>query len=102
WYGINASDTLSRVEARSGNDDKHICPLQLGVIERCVRLWSNLGELVLSPFAGIGSEGHVAIEQGRRFWGIELKEEYFNVAIKNLKRAREREKQQAFDFAPIS
>ena len=62
-------------------------PLQLEVIERCVRLWSNPGELILSPFAGIGSEGHEAVRLGRRFLGIELKEEYFLTALKNLRRA---------------
>ena len=75
-------------------------PLQLGVIERCVRLWSNPGETVLSPFAGIGSEGHEAVRLGRRFVGIELKEEYFLTAIKNLRRA-EGKAQSLFD-GPMS
>lgn len=87
WYGIRESDTLNVAEARGQDDERHIVPLQLEVIERCVRLWSNPGELVLSPFAGIGSEGHEAVRLGRRFVGIEIKEEYFLTAIKNLQRA---------------
>jgi len=88
WYNIRESDTLQGMrEARESNDERHICPLQLGTIERCVRLWSNPGELVLSPFAGIGSEGYEAIRQGRRFVGCELKPAYFNVAVKNLQQA---------------
>ena len=87
WYGIRESNTLNVREARGNDDDRHICPLQLGVIERCIRLWSNPGETVLSPFAGIGSEGYEAIRLGRRFVGIELKSEYAAAAIKNLTRA---------------
>lgn len=87
WYGIKESDTLNVAEARSNDDERHICPLQLGTIERCVRLWSNRGETVLSPFAGIGSEGYVAIQQGRRFVGAELNPRYATVAAKNLERA---------------
>lgn len=87
WLGISESDTLSYSEARAPNDEKHICPLQLGTIERCVKLYSNPGELVLSPFAGIGSEGYEAVRLGRRFIGIELKESYFNTATKNLEKA---------------
>jgi len=84
WYGISETDTLNVVEARENDDERHICPLQLGTIERCVRLWSNPGELILSPFAGIGSEGYEAVRLGRRFVGIELKEAYARVAAKNL------------------
>jgi DNA modification methylase len=84
WYGIKETDTLNVVEARDNRDERHICPLQLGTIERCIRLWSNPGETVLSPFAGIGSEGYVALKQRRRFIGIEIKAKYFNVARKNL------------------
>ena len=86
WYGIRESDTLNVREARSDDDDRHICPLQLGTIERCVRLWSNPGETVLSPFAGIGSEGYESIRLGRRFIGIELKHEYAEAARRNLTR----------------
>lgn len=88
WYGIRESDTLNVRVARSDKDERHICPLQLGTIERVVRLWSNPGDTVLSPFMGIGSEGVVAIQHGRRFIGIELKPEYFAVAERNIVGAR--------------
>lgn len=87
WYGIKESDTLKFTSARDVNDDKHICPLQLGTIERCIALWSNPGETVLSPFAGIGSEGYQSIRMSRKFIGIELKRSYFEWAAKNLKDA---------------
>jgi DNA modification methylase len=90
WYGIRESNTLNAQVAREHADERHICPLQLDLIERCVRLWSNPGELVLSPFAGIGSEGYVALEQGRRFVGIELKPSYWRVAGANLRDAERR------------
>ena len=89
WYNIRETNTLNVAEARSEDDERHIAPLQLETIERCVRLWSNKGDLVLSPFAGIGSEGFEAIKHGRRFVGIELKPEYYNVAVKNLTRAQQ-------------
>jgi DNA modification methylase len=88
WYGIRESDTLNAAEARSDEDDRHVCPLQLGTIERVVRLWSNRGDTVLSPFAGIGSEGYVSIQQGRKFIGIELKPLYARTAARNLQTAR--------------
>lgn len=84
WYGIRESDTLHVAEARNDDDERHICPLQLGTIERCIRLWSNPGELILSPFAGIGSEGYEAVRLDRRFVGFELKPQYADVAAKNL------------------
>ena len=87
WYGIKESDTLQIAEARNKDDERHICPLQLGTIERCVRLWSNKGETVLSPFAGIGSEGYQSVLLERNFIGCELKPEYFKVAVKNLRQA---------------
>ncbi len=89
WYGIRESDTLQVVEARAEEDERHICPLQLGTIERCIRLWSNPGELILSPFAGIGSEGYEAIRLGRRFLGFELKPTYASVAVTNLRTAEQ-------------
>lgn len=89
WYGIRESDTLHVAEARGEDDERHIAPLQLGTIERCIRLWSNPGELILSPFAGIGSEGYEAIRLGRRFEGFELKREYAEVAVKNLRAAEQ-------------
>lgn len=85
WYGIRESDTLNAPIARDDADERHICPLQLPLIERCVRLWSNEGETVLSPFAGIGSEGYVALKHGRRFIGCELKPSYWKVAADNLR-----------------
>jgi DNA modification methylase len=90
WYGLRESDTLNAAEGRGDDDERHICPLQLPVVERCIRLWSNPGETVLSPFAGIGSEGHEAVRLGRRFVGIELKPSYYRTAIKNLERGRRR------------
>lgn len=86
WYGINESDTLQAREAREDKDEKHLCPLQLGTIERCVRLWSNRGDLVFSPFGGIGSEPYQAIKCGRRAVAIELKGTYFAAAVRNLMR----------------
>lgn len=84
WMNINQTNTLNKMLAREKNDERHICPLQLDLIKRCVILWSNPGDLVLSPFTGIGSEGYVSLQEGRRFVGIELKESYFNVAKDNL------------------
>jgi DNA modification methylase len=87
WMDIKETDTLNVKEGRSEEDVKHICPLQLGVIDRLVRLYSNPGEVVFSPFAGIGSEAHEALRRGRRFYGCELKPEYHATAIKNCERA---------------
>jgi hypothetical protein len=87
WMDINPSDTLQRESARDDDDEKHICPLQLEVIRRGVELWTNPGDVVLSPFAGIGSEGHVAVKMGRRFVGAELKDSYYAQAVKNLRLA---------------
>lgn len=87
WWDIRESDTLQYQTAREDADERHICPLQLGFIDRCIRLWSNPGELILSPFAGIGSEGHQAILRGRRFIGCELKPSYWASAVKNLEKA---------------
>ena len=93
WYGIRESDTLHVAEARGEDDERHICPLQLGTIERCIRLWSNPGEVVLSPFAGIGSEGYETVRLGRRFIGFELKPQYTEVARKNLEAAEHAKRQ---------
>lgn len=84
WMDINPSDTLQYMSAREHDDEKHICPLQLEVIRRGLLLWTNPGDVVLSPFMGIGSEGYVALEMGRRFVGVELKQSYFTQATKNL------------------
>jgi hypothetical protein len=87
WMDINPSRTLQKESAREQRDERHICPLQLEVIERAVELWTNPNDTVLSPFAGIGSEGYVSIQRGRRFIGIELKESYYKQAVANLQRA---------------
>ncbi len=87
WYGIRESETLNAAEGRDDRDEKHIAPLQLETIRRCILLWSNVGDLVFSPFGGIGSEGFVAVQQKRRYLGIELKPSYWQAAIRNLQRA---------------
>lgn len=84
WMDITAGETLQRESAREHEDERHIAPLQLEVIRRGIRLWSNEGDLVLSPFAGIGSEGYIAVQLGRRFQGVELKMSYFDQACQNL------------------
>lgn len=87
WMDINPSKTLNGRMARDERDERHICPLQLEVIERAIELWSNRGETVLSPFGGIGSEGYQALKMGRKFIGVELKESYWTAACKNLNTA---------------
>ena len=84
WMDINPNDTLQFRSARENNDERHICPLQLQVIEKALNLWTNPGDTILSPFAGIGSEGHVSLKNGRKFIGIELKKSYFDCAVRNL------------------
>ena len=86
WYDINYSDTLQYTSAREEKDEKHICPLQLETIRRCLHLWSNEGDTVLSPFGGIGSEGYESLRLNRNYIGIELKESYYNQMQRNLKR----------------
>lgn len=87
WMDINPSDTLQRESAREEKDERHICPLQLGVIRRALQLWSNPDDVVLSPFAGIGSELYVAVQMGRRGVGFELKQSYYRQAVLNLRNA---------------
>ena len=87
WMDVDDMDVLNVQQARDDKDEKHLCPLALPIIERCVGLWSNPGDVVLSPFAGIGSEGYQALKMGRRFVGVELKDTYFAHAIKNLQAA---------------
>lgn len=84
WMDIDPSDTLQFRSAREHDDERHICPLQLEVIRRGIDLWTNPGDVVLSPFMGIGSEGYVALEMGRRFVGVELKASYYQQAARNL------------------
>ena len=86
WYDINYSDTLLYNSAREEKDEMHICPLLLETIRRCLHLWSNEGDTVLSPFGGIGSEGYESLRLNRNYIGIELKESYYNQMQRNLKR----------------
>jgi hypothetical protein len=88
WMDIRQTNVLNRAGAKDKDDEKHIAPLQLDVIERCLTLWSNPGDLVFSPFTGIGSEGFMAVRMGRRFIGSELKPSYFRIACDNLRKAR--------------
>ncbi|AVQ81680.1 DNA-methyltransferase [Variovorax sp. PMC12] len=96
WMDINPSDTLQFRSAREHDDERHICPLQLEVIRRGVMLWTNPGDVVLSPFMGIGSEGFVALEMGRRFVGAELKKSYFDQSVGNLAAATKEQAQGLF------
>ncbi len=93
WMDINQSNTLQKASARDEKDERHICPLQLDVIERALTLWSNPGDIVLSPFAGIGSEGYQSVKMGRKFIGIELKASYYKQARLNLKSAEDESQQ---------
>lgn len=88
WFDINQTRTLNFREARDEDDVKHICPLQLDVIERALELWSAPNDLVFSPFLGVGSEGYCSVKMGRRFIGSELKPSYFDQAVKNLADAK--------------
>lgn len=97
WMDINPSDTLQKESAREEKDERHICPLQLQVIQRGIDLWSNPGDLVLSPFGGIASEGFMAVKMGRRFVGAELKESYWVQGCRNLKSAEQAEHGGLFD-----
>jgi DNA modification methylase len=85
WFDINQTNTLQFREGRDSDDERHICPLQLDVIERCLQLWTNPGDIVLTPFMGIGSECYVSVKMGCKAIGIELKPSYFNLAKRNMK-----------------
>lgn len=87
WTTVNQTRVLNVKAAKSAQDERHLCPLQLDVIERALVMWSNEGDVVLSPFMGIGSEGYCAVKMGRRFVGIELKQKYFEQACDNIKGA---------------
>jgi len=87
WNDIRETDTLNVRGTKGKDDTKHICPLQLPVIRRCIKLYTNPGEIVFSPFGGIGSEGYEALKLGRRFYGCEIKQEYYDAMILNLERA---------------
>jgi hypothetical protein len=92
WFDIRQTNTLNEKLARENKDERHMCPLQLDTIDRCLELWTNPGDLVYSPFAGIGSEGYGAVRMNRRFLGVELKESYFNEAVLNLRDAEKESK----------
>jgi len=87
WMDVNHMDVLNVKAARDDRDERHVCPLSLDLIRRCCALWSNEGDTVLSPFAGVGSEGYASIPLGRKFLGVELKPTYWSTAVKNLKSA---------------
>lgn len=89
WMDIRQSDTLQKKSARAEKDERHICPLQLEVIKRCIELWTNPNDIVLDPFAGIGSTNYVALRMNRRTIGVELKESYYNQAVANCSQAHQ-------------
>lgn len=100
WFDIDQTNVLNYQMAKDSEDEKHICPLQLDVIARSVDLWSNKGDIVFSPFAGIGSEGYEALRLGRKFVGVELKEAYWKHAQRYLKEAERKASQKTlWDFA---
>jgi hypothetical protein len=99
WSDIRETNTLNVKDGRGEDDTKHICPLQLDVIERCIRLYSNPDEVVFSPFTGIGSEGYMALKLGRKFYGTEIKDEYFAAAKRNLSKAAVAENESTLLFA---
>ncbi len=101
WSDIRDTDTLNVAAGRGADDTKHICPLQLPVIRRLVKLFSDPDELVFSPFTGIGSEGYVSLMQGRRFYGCEIKDEYIRAARENLAKAESKEHDQLSLFAEV-
>lgn len=84
WDDIRVDGVLEYKKARDKDDEKHVCPLQLDVIERCLELWSNKGDTVLTPFLGVGSEVYAAVKNGRKGIGVELKESYFRQAVRNI------------------
>lgn len=84
WMSVDQTNVLNVKAAREANDERHLCPLQLDVIERALVMWSNAGDTVLSPFMGIGSEGFMSLKARRRFIGVELKESYWKQAVRNL------------------
>lgn len=105
WDDIKETDTLNTAAAKSEDDTRHICPLQLGVIDRLVRLYSNPGEIVFSPFTGIGSEGYVSVQNGRRFYGCEIKDEYHQQALRNIAKAESVRRQNTktlFELEPVA
>ena len=98
WHGISESDTLQYRSVKTENDVKHVCPLQLETIDRCIKLWSNPNETVLTPFGGIGSEAYQALKLGRNAILIELKPEYYAKAVSNLHKAETASSQLGFSI----
>lgn len=96
WMDIRQNRTLNYRAAREDDDERHICPLALDIVERALTLWTNPDDVVLSPFMGIGSEGFVSLQMGRRFVGMELKKSYFDQAVKNLDAATKHTAQDLF------
>jgi len=96
WFDINQTNVLNTQQAREDKDGKHICPLQLDVIERCIELWSNKNDVVLTPFLGIGSEIYQALKMGRRGIGIELKQSYYELAVANCEHAEQENRSNLF------
>lgn len=99
WMDIDFTNTLNVKAARENEDERHVCPMSLDMIERGVQLWSNPGDVILDPFTGIGSTGYVALQRGRRFVGCELKPSYYRVAAKNLASVVKQEGKQQSLFA---
>lgn len=99
WMDINPNDTLQYKSAREEQDERHICPLQLPVIQRGIELWSNPGDTVLTPFLGIGSEAYMAVKMGRKAIGCELKDSYFRQAVKNVRNALDIQQVNLFELA---
>ena len=89
WMDIRQGNTLNAKAAREKDDERHVCPMSLDIIERSLQLWTNPGDVVVDPFNGVGSSGYQAVKMGRKYIGIELKESYFDQAVKNLCRAKE-------------
>ena len=98
WMDINPNDTLQYKSAREDKDERHICPLQLPVIQRGIELWTNPGDIVLTPFMGIGSEAYMAVKMGRMAVGVELKDSYFRQAVANVKNAVNNKQMDLFEF----
>ena len=93
WMDIRQGNTLNAKAAREQDDERHVCPMSLDIIERAIQLWTNKGDVVIDPFNGVGSSGYQSLKMGRKYIGIELKESYFDQAVKNLLRANEEQNQ---------
>lgn len=101
WFDIKRTDVLNARLARDERDEKHICPLQLTVIERAIQLWSNPGDVVLTPFMGIGSEAYMAVKMGRKAVGVELKESYFRQAVQNVQSVADNNQMDMFSLLGV-